>query len=150
MTLVLACNEKIYSDRKITADTGERCENLVKCASNEFLVAGFAGDFETILEAIRLVESGEGDPKVIAKTGVEGLIVKDGRTLLLDCRKVWKRPKSEGFYSCGTGAYTAMAFISGRLSARKNAKLDEMTIKLAFKYTSKCRTDCGATFDVVG
>jgi len=146
MTLVLATHSKIYGDFKITADTGERCDQLKKVVSNEVLAAGFAGDFETIIEAIRLVELGEGDPKVIAKTGVEGLILKEGRIYLLDCRKVWKRPKREAFYGCGTGSSTAMAYLSGRLSVKPRAKLSEDDITAAFKFTAKCRDDCSSKF----
>ena len=140
---------QVFGDRCITADTGERCDPLRKVVANDVLCAGFAGDFETILEAIRLVEAGEADPRVIAKTGVEGLVIKDGRTLLLDSRKVWKRPKKEAFYACGTGAGSALAFMSGRLSAKPRSKLTQTDISDTFRYVSRYRTDCGSKYDSV-
>ena len=149
MTLILATHDQVWGDRRITADTGEKCDPIRKVVSNEWLCAGFAGDFETILESIRIVESGEKDPKVIAKTGVEGLILKEGRLYLLDCRKVWKRPAREAFYACGTGSATALAFLSGRLSVKPKSILTDKDIDKAFKYVARCRTDCSATYDTV-
>ncbi len=149
MTLILGTSGFIAGDRKITADSGEKCDNLKKVISNEALIAGFAGDFETIIEAMRLVEMGESDPKVIAKTGVEGLVLKEGRLYLLDCRKAWKRPKKEAFYACGTGATTAIAFLSGRLSGKTVAKLTDKDVSDTFKFVSKSRDDCGAKYDYV-
>lgn len=149
MTLILSTQDAIYGDTRITADTWEKCDPIKKVAANEFFVAGFAGDFETILEAIRLVEAGEKDLKELAKINVEGLVLKEGRIYLLDCRKVWKRPKREAFYACGTGASTALAFLSGRLSRSPRAKLTEKDITDTFKYVGKVRQDCSARFDKV-
>jgi hypothetical protein len=146
MTLILATKDTVYGDLKVVADTGEKCDNLCKVVSNDFLAAGFAGDFETIIESIRLVEAGETDPKVIAKTGVEGLIVKDERIYLLDCRKVWKRPKKELYFGCGTGSSAALAFLSGRLSAKPKGKLTEEDISAAFKFVGRSRDDCSVKF----
>lgn len=150
MTLILGTPLAIYGDSKISADTWERCDPIKKVASNEFFVAGFAGDFETILEAIRLVENGESDLKEIAKIGVEGLILKEGRIYLLDCKKVWKRPKREAFYACGTGATPALAFLSGRLSRAPRSKLTDKDIADTFKYVARVREDCNSKFYKVG
>lgn len=150
MTLILCTANAVFGDTKITADNWERCDPIRKVAANEFFVAGFAGDFETILEAIRLVEVGESDLREIAKTGVEGLALKDGRIHLLDCRKVWKRPKREAFYACGTGATPALAFLSGRLSRAPRSKLTDKDIADTFKYVSKIREDCSAKFIKAG
>lgn len=146
MTLILATVDKIWGDKKVTADTGERCDDLCKVASNDVLAAGFAGDFETILEAIRLVEMGETDPKVIAKTGVEGIVLKGGRILVLDCKKVWKRPKNNTFYAMGTGSSAALAYLSGRLSVKPKAKLTEADIDATFRFVGKTRDDCGKSW----
>lgn len=154
MTLILGTPYGIYGDRMINDSGGERCDPLKKVVSNEALVAGFAGDFQAIVKAIELVESGEADPKIIAKVcagdvdnSVEGIVVKEGRILVLDCKRVWKRPKRESFWAVGTGASTALAFLSGRLSAKPKAKLTEQDIAAAFKFTAKARTDCSATYD---
>ncbi len=147
MTLILATPDFVTGDRKVTADTGEKCDNICKVAFNDFLSGGFAGDFETILEAIRLVESGEADPRIIAKTGVEGIIVKDSRMLVLDCKKVWKRPKRNAFYAMGTGASSALAFLSGRLSVKRKAILTEDDIRATFLFVARTRDDCGAKYD---
>jgi hypothetical protein len=133
----------------VTDYSGERCDPLVKVCCNHVLLAGFAGDFETILEGIRLVEGGETDPRIIAKIGVEGLIVKDGRILLLDSKRVWKRPKRVAFYATGSGSSTALAFLSGRLSKKPGSKLTEDDITATFKFVAKARTDCGSKFDYV-
>lgn len=157
MTLVLATHDKIWADNRITSDSGEKCDPIKKVCSNHALIAGFAGDFQAILKAIALVESGEEDPKVIAKVcagdpdnSVEGIIVKDGRILVLDCKKVWKRPRKDAFYACGTGASTALAYLSGRLSCKARAKLSDADIKATFAYVGKVRSDCSKSFDVVG
>lgn len=154
MTLILATPNGIYGDRVISDSGGERCDNLKKVVSNQTLVAGFAGDFQAIIKAIDLVTLGEEDPKVIARVcagdvdnSVEGIVVKDGRILVLDCKRVWKRPKSTSFWAVGTGASTALSFLSGRLSAKPKAKLTEQDIAAAFRFTAKMRTDCGSRYD---
>lgn len=156
MTLILGTTYGIYGDRKITDSGGEACPPLRKVVSNDVLVAGFAGDFQAIIKAIDLVSSGETDPKIIAKVcagdadnTVEGLILKEGRIIVLDCRKAWKRPKKEPFWAVGTGSSTALAYLSGRLSARYRAKLTEDDIAATFKYVSRVRTDCGSKYDFI-
>jgi hypothetical protein len=155
VTLILAVQGLgLYGDRVISDSGGERCSPIRKIVSNQALVAGFAGDFQAIIKAIELVSSGEEDPKVIAKVcagdvdnTVEGIIVKEGRILVLDCRKVWKRPKSESFWAVGTGATTALSFLSGRLSVKSKSKLTESDIAAAYKFTARMRTDCGSKYD---
>jgi hypothetical protein len=154
MTLILATPDGLWGDRMISDSGGEKCPPLKKITSGEAFVAGFAGDFQAIIKALELVNSGETDPKIIAKVcagdvdnTVEGLIVKDGRMLVLDCRKVWKRPKSELFWAVGTGASTALAFLSGRLSSKPKGKLTEADVKATFRYTGSVRSDCGKAFD---
>ena len=149
MTLILATVDKVWGDKKVTADTGEKCDDICKVASNEVLAAGFAGDFETILECIRLVEMGETDPKVLAKTGVEGIVVKGSRILVLDCKKVWKRPKKDAYYAMGTGSTAALAYLSGRLSVKPKSKLTEADIAATFRFVAKTRDDCGKSYDCV-
>lgn len=141
MTLILATHRGIYSDRKITCDTGDRCDPIRKFAYNEALVAGFAGDLELILESIKLVESGEENPKKIALSGVEGLIVKSGRIYMVELKKTWLRPKREAFYACGTGASQAMAFLAGR------GKIRHSDVCAAFRYVARVRDDCGKGMD---
>jgi hypothetical protein len=156
MTLVLATADKIFADRCITSDSGEKCDTLRKVVANTEIIAGFAGDFQAILKAIALVESGESDPKLIAKVcagdvdnSVEGIIVKDGRILLLDCKRVWKRPKNTAFYCAGTGASTAIAYLSGRLSVKPKSKLTDADIAATFRFVGSVRTDCSKKFDFV-
>jgi hypothetical protein len=145
MTLILATNHGIFSDRKITADTGETCDPMKKFASNDVIVAAFAGDVETILKAMDMVKEGIEDPREIAKIDVEGLVVKNGRIYVLDLKKAWLKPKRCAYWAMGTGGTVAMAFLSGRTS--RTGKLTEKDIKDAFKYTSRARTDCGPKAD---
>lgn len=150
MTLILSTPWGIYGDRKITADTGERCDPIRKIAGNEEIVAGFAGHFPTILKAIEQVKNGEVTPKVLAKCEdegilIEGLLIRNGRTYFLDTGRAWVRPKREVFYACGTGATPALAYLSGICKAKK--KFTDADIKSTFRYVAKVRDDCGPTFD---
>jgi hypothetical protein len=143
MTLVIATTHGVWADRKITASSGETCDPVKKVAVNDHLCAGFAGAIELILYSVKSVASGADDPKDLALSGVEGLVVREGRIYLLDLKKAWLRPKRCAFYCVGTGGTTAMAFLSGRGS------LTPKDIKDTFRYVSKARDDCSATFDHV-
>lgn len=145
MTLILAVPWGIFSDRKITADSGEVCDPMKKFASNDAIVAAFAGDVETIIKAMDMVKEGVEDPREIAKIDVEGLVVKNNRIYVLDLKKAWLKPKRCAFWSMGTGGTTAMAFLAGRSS--RTGKLTEKDIRDAFKFTAKCRDDCGKGVD---
>ncbi len=147
MTLILATTDKLYSDRKISDEGGTRCDPIRKNALNEVIAAGFAGDFATILEAQTLVESGETDLKTIAKTGVEAIVLKQGRIYVLDTKKVWLRPKRNAYYGVGTGSTEALAYLAGRV--RPGKKVTESDIKAAFLYVSRTRVDCGSKYDVI-
>lgn len=141
MTLIIATPDSLYGDRRITADTGESCEPIKKIIGNEGCVAGFAGGIELILSAMKEVELGVDSPKILAKSGVEGLVVKQGRIYLLDLGKSWVRPKRISFYAVGTGASVAMAFLSGR------GKIRHQDIRDCYRYVSRVRDDCGSKFD---
>lgn len=145
MTLILSVPWGVYSDRRITSSDGTKCENIRKSASNSALVAGFAGDFNKILNAIEAVKQGESDPKVLARLNVDGIIVKSGRMILIDAGKIWVKRKSCHFYATGTGWAEAMAFLSGQIYPSK--KVTDKHIQATFRYVFRVRADCGGGVD---
>lgn len=145
MTLILSVPWGIYSDKKVSAADGTRCDNIRKAASNDYLVAGFAGDFNKILRALEAVKQGESDPKQLAKLGVDGMVVQTGRMLLIDSGKIWTKRKTCHFYATGTGWAEAMAFLSGLVYPGK--KVTDKHIQATFRYVFRCRTDCGGGVD---
>lgn len=149
MTLILAVSGLgIFGDRKISCADGSKCEDLVKVASNDALCAGFAGDFGPVIKAIEAVQEGEDDPAMLARINVDGLVMKNGRILLIDSGKVWTRRKSCIFYATGTGYAEALAYLSGL--THKTKKVTPQAIKQTFTYVSKVRDDCSKKFDMVG
>lgn len=148
MTLVLAIpNLGLFADRKVSSADGQKCEDLVKVASNDFLSAGFAGDFHHILSALEAVKEGEDDPEMLARINIDGLIMKNGRMILIDSGRTWLRRKSCLFYATGTGYAEAMAYLSG-LTA-KNKKITLPMVRATFSYVAKVRDDCNKKFDFI-
>lgn len=139
----------IFGDRKVSSSDGAKCEDLIKVSANDHLIAGFAGDFVPILKALQAVKEGEDDPSMLARINVDGLVMKNGRILLIDSGKIWTRRKSTQFYATGTGHAEAMAFLSGRMSTKRKAKLTLSDIAATFCYVSKVRDDCSKAFDCV-
>lgn len=148
MTLILAvAGLGLYGDKKIVSSDGVKCEDIVKIAKNDHLAAGFAGDFHKILRAVEAVDQGEDDPNMLAQMGVDGMIMKDGRMLLIDSGKIWLRRKTCPFYATGTGYAEAMAYLSGL--THKTKKVTPRAVKQAYSYTAKVRDDCGKRFDFI-
>jgi hypothetical protein len=148
MTLILAVSGLgIFGDRKISCADGSKCEDLVKVASNDALCAGFAGDFGPVIKAIEAVKEGEDDAAMLARINVDGLVMKNGRILLIDSGKVWTRRKSTVFYATGTGYAEALAYLSGLTN--KTKKITEQSVKQTFRYVSKVRDDCSAKYDFI-
>lgn len=141
MTLVLAVPWGVYTDSKISAADGVKCDPLKKCASNHALVAGFAGDWAKIIKACEAVAAGEEDPRELGKFGVDGLVVKQARIFLIDCGRVTVRRKSTKFYCTGTGWAEGNSFMHGMLAAGKS--VTHSTIEKTFKHVFKVRDDCG-------
>lgn len=145
MTLVLALPWGVYSDRMISSSDGTRCDNIRKSASNEHLAAGFAGNLIKIVNAVDAVKAGEDDPKELANFGVDGVIVRNGRILLIDSGKIWTKRKSCQFYATGTGWAEGMSFLSGLIYPSK--KVTDKHIQATFRYVFRVRSDCGGGVD---
>lgn len=145
MTLILGISHGIYGDRKVTSDDGSRCEPLVKVAKNDFLVAGFAGDFNEILKALDAVREGESDPRELARIDIDGIVIKDGRIFLIDGGKAWLKRKGCGFIATGTGHAEATSYLSGVTSITK--KVTDKSIRAAFRFVARVRDDCGRGID---
>lgn len=141
MTVLVATLAGLWSDRKITSDEGQSFTPLTKIASNDLLVAGFAGDFANILSALDAVRNGEADPKKLATFDCDGLIVKDGRLWEIDASRAWLRPKKTTVLTTGTGWSEALAFLYGR------GKAKDKDVRAALRYVERARTDCGQGVD---
>lgn len=144
MTLILALPNRLYSDRKISdVAGGEVCTPIQKSTFNDKIVAGFAGDFEKILALLKQVEEGETDPKQLALSKQDGLVIRNGRIYLLDAGYAWLKPKRCRYFATGSGGSCAMHFLTGRLSAKRGSKITHEDVMATFRYVAKSRSDCG-------
>jgi hypothetical protein len=148
MTLIIGTTFGVFGDRKISSSIGTKCDPIRKICANDILVAGWAGDYYKILKAVEAVESGESDPKILAKIGADGILVRNGRMIIIDAGHVKTRPKRDKFYCTGSGWQEGMAHLSGQIAAGK--KVTDKTVKATMRYVARVRDDCGCGVDFIG
>lgn len=142
VTLLVATRAGIWADRRVVAGSTIFRPSL-KLAAAPGIVAGFCGYYSGVIEARRAVRSGETDPAAIAKLSDGLCVTEDGVIWELSDKHAQRVPRREAFVCSGTGGDEAQAFLSG-------AGCTPETIRKAFKYVSRVRTDCGDGCDFRG
>lgn len=101
------------------------------------MVGAFCGDSAACVKAARAVARGENDPHSLAELS-DGLIVTDEGVIWTLWAKLAERaPRRDAFACHGSGFAEAQAFLSGA------GACDPDTIRRAFRYVARVRSDCG-------
>lgn len=140
MTLIVATSEGIWADRRVTGEGGALFRPARKVARNGECVAAFCGSDADCTKAMVAVRTGESDPVALAALSDGVVVTERGRFELCGGLAV-RVPARIPLAINGSGYAEAQAFLYGA------GRFDGETIRAAFRYTSRVRTDCGDGVD---
>lgn len=140
MTLIVATAEGVWADRRVTGGDGTRFRPVHKAARGDELVAAFCGGDAQCAKALAAVRAGETDVHAIAALS-DGVVVNDRGRWEMSGGVAVRVPARVPVAVHGSGYAEAQAFLYGA------GRYDCETIRLAFRYVSTVRTDCGDGVD---
>lgn len=148
MTCIVAGKGWMAADRRVT-DAEGGSSSLVKIAKNRHLIAAASGNASCTLDVRRAVRKGCSDPAdLIEHVDSESyalVLLPSGDVHRIEDGRVW--PAVQGLQAIGSGGDLALGWLSamqvdgGPFDRRK-------TIRRAFRFVEKKRTDCGGGVDI--
>lgn len=147
MTCIVATPHFMAADRRVTDDGAG--SSMVKVAKNPWLIAAASGNAVCTLAVKRAVKQGATSPndllQYVDSDSYALVLLPTGQLYLLSEKAAWARPRG-GVEAIGTGADLALGYLGGIVSC--GGKPTVGAVKLAMKFVSRKRVDCGGGCDV--
>lgn len=140
MTALVGTFEGVWADRRVTGDNGSVFLPSRKVVRGDGLVAAFCGNSGACVRAMRAVRDGETDVQALAAL-CDGIVVSERTRWSLGDGMAIHVPSRVPFVTDGSGHAETAAFLSGA------AACDSATIRRAFRYVARVRSDCGDGVD---
>lgn len=142
MTLLVATSEGVWADRRVTGSDGVLYRPARKVVRGDDLIAAFCGSDADCCRAMAAVRSGEADPSALAALS-DGVVVTDAGRYELTSGVATRVPARIPLAMGGSGYAEAQAYLYGA------GRYDDASIRAAFRYVFRVRTDCGDGVDAL-
>lgn len=149
MTCIISSPKFMCSDRRVSADSGER-STMCKIAKNQWMIVAAAGMAGSGLDVKQAVKKGISDPaelvELIDNDSYALVLLPDGKRWRIEEGKLWPVPVRET-QAIGSGSDAALGYIKGYLTGRRNKSLTPAIARKAQKFVASIRLDCGDGVD---
>ncbi len=140
MTCLVGTFDGVWADRRVTGGNGSVYLPSRKVVRGDGIVAAFCGDSGACVKAMQAVRAGETDVQALAAL-CDGIVVTERARWSLGDGMAIRIPARVPFATDGSGHAEAAAFLTGA------AAYDSATIRAAFRYVARVRSDCGDGVD---
>lgn len=149
MTVIVAGDRWMASDRRITNDDGGS-SSLIKVAQNAWLIAAASGNATSTLDVKRAIKKGaqsvEDLIEHVDNASYALVMTLDGGVFRIESERSWACARGE-LHAIGSGGDLALGWLSC-VATCINPTLNRGTIRRAFAFVQKKRTDCGGGIDI--